>query len=199
MSSKHHYSPFVNTFDTFNCQASENTGPKVLYITAKKDEQQEKDPDNIIKDIDGHPIEKIYPTKFSDKMFLEDQQYKNINQAMQSLKKMKEEGLSEDKLRLQAIKYLKQLNHQSEFSAAIVNNQSDKSVKTSKSPNNIANDSKLLASGISAVRQNRVETSPSHFQVPLDRTDSMLKQNREISPNSNNMTTFSLQNCNSQG
>jgi hypothetical protein len=45
---------------------SENNGPKVLYITAKSQDGKDKDSD-VLKDIEGHPIEKIITSKLSEK------------------------------------------------------------------------------------------------------------------------------------
>lgn len=50
--------PIVSAFEIYSNIPPENTGPKVLYITAKSQDGKDRDSD-VLKDIEGHPIEKI--------------------------------------------------------------------------------------------------------------------------------------------
>jgi hypothetical protein len=56
----------TNAFEIYTHIPPENSGPKVLYITAKSQDGKDKDSD-IIKDIEGHAIEKIHTSKLSEK------------------------------------------------------------------------------------------------------------------------------------
>ena len=62
--------PVINAFETYTLVQSENSGPKVLYITAKSQDGKDKDSD-VLKDIEGHPIEKIQTSKLSEKALQE--------------------------------------------------------------------------------------------------------------------------------
>ena len=62
--------PLVSAFEIYSNIPPENTGPKVLYITAKSQDGKDKDSD-VLKDIEGHPIEKIQTSKLSEKALQE--------------------------------------------------------------------------------------------------------------------------------
>ena len=59
-----------SAFEIYTHIPPENTGPKVLYITAKSQDGKDKDSD-VIKDIEGHAIEKIHTSKLSEKALQE--------------------------------------------------------------------------------------------------------------------------------
>ena len=56
----------MNAFELYTHLPPENTGPKILYITAKSQDGKDKDSD-VLKDIEGHPIEKITTSKLTEK------------------------------------------------------------------------------------------------------------------------------------
>ena len=70
-----------------------------MYITAKSQEGKDKDSD-VLKDIEGHPIEKIITSKLSEKTIeekwrREEEELERIRQAKIILKKDKDQGMSE--------------------------------------------------------------------------------------------------------
>jgi hypothetical protein len=70
-----------------------------LYITAKSQDGKDKDSD-VLKDIEGHPIEKIITSKLSEKTIeekwrREEEELERIRQAKIILKKDKDQGMSE--------------------------------------------------------------------------------------------------------
>lgn len=70
-----------------------------MYITAKSQDGKDKDSD-VLKDIEGHPIEKIITSKLSEKTIeekwrREEEELERIRQAKIILKKDKDQGMSE--------------------------------------------------------------------------------------------------------
>ena len=66
MYKKRRAKPYTNAFDIYTHVPPENSGPKVLYMTPKFNFLTDKDSD-VLKDIEGHLIEKIHASKLSEK------------------------------------------------------------------------------------------------------------------------------------
>lgn len=56
----------INAFESYTTVPPESQGPKVLYMTPKV-QNNENSQDDIMRDIEGHPIEKIVTSKLSEK------------------------------------------------------------------------------------------------------------------------------------
>ena len=86
MHKKRRAKPYTTAFDIYTHVPPENSGPKVLYMTPKHN-CNDKDSD-VLKDIEGHLIEKIQASKLSEKAQLE--KWRQEEEELDKVRKAKE-------------------------------------------------------------------------------------------------------------
>ena len=107
----------------------ESQGPKVLYMTPKV-QNNENSQDDIMRDIEGHPIEKIVTSKLSEKQLQEkwkqeEEELEKVRKAREILKAAKQEGATDDELLSKAKELSKEMMKPSEISAMNLSEKSD--------------------------------------------------------------------------
>ena len=91
----------MSAFEIYTQVPPESSGPKVLYMTPKNVNNNEMMPtDEVIKDIEGHPIEKIITSKLSEKAMhekwrQEEEELEKVRKAREILRDFKHKGASE--------------------------------------------------------------------------------------------------------